>query len=338
MGLKKLFGFLAPLIICFTAGQPVIAADKEPSPVYVIERDTLQTRNFTPIVNHQTMVVNLSDKPLTVALTSVFPTRLHLKGNGYPAFLDDSLLSDPLFSPLEVVSKKTTYLPQPQIITQGENVSYSWNKLPLPPGESMVAQYDNYFGEHDYYWRKDGFELHGISVKSDYTIKPQKHGVIELGLRFDITNHSADAIQDFNLGVFVPVHRLLKEKNIKILKLEKICTSANIEASRLTKADGYGEAAEGVGASISIKDLQPGDTEKFYLYLSGGQTAEDVTSWPILTITGRSIRPPIWPATTVTTDSPANQGRFSYLSYNLVIKDRLRFRLSPIGSVVENAK
>lgn len=338
MGLRPSIVFLAFMTFITVPVWPANSADKEPLPVYVIERDTLQTRNFTPIINHQTMVVNLGERPLSLSLSSRFPKHMDKKGDGYPAFLDDSLISDPLFTPLEITPKKVSYLVQPEITVGAADVSYLWNKVVLPPGESVVAQYDNYYGEQDYYWKDYGFDFHGLRVKTDYSAQPQKNGQVELTLSFEITNTTNDAVQDLGLGVFVPVQQLLKDRSVTFLKLEKICTSANIEASKLTKADGFGEAAEGVAASISIKELQPGKQEKFFLCISGSHPVEAVTSWPIVTVTGRSIRTAIWPATTVSTETPINEARFSYLSYNLVIKDHQRFRLSGDGAVIEKVK
>jgi hypothetical protein len=337
MGLRHYAGFFWFLILVSIPALPAHSSDKEPLPVYIIERDTLQTRNFTPIINHQAMVINLGEKPVLLSLTSSFPTEKNKKGAGYPAFLDDSLIADPLFSPLEITPKKTSYLVQPEITVAKKEVTYLWNNVMLPPGESVVAQYDNYYGEQNYYWREDGFDFHGISVKTDYSVQQQKNGQIDLTLNFDILNNTPDTVQDFDFGVFVPVRQLLKDGDINILKLVKICTSANSESSQITKADGFGEAAEGVAASFRSKELQHGKQESFFLSISGipAPSAKVARSWPIVTVVGRSIRPAIWPATAVTSAMPINEGRFSYLSYNVVIKDHQRFVVSREASSIE---
>jgi hypothetical protein len=326
------------LAFVFSAGGQVSAADNEPVPLYVIERDTLQTRNYVPIVNHQTMVVNLGERPVSLDLTSKFPGYLNRKGDGFPAFLEDSLVADPIFSPIEITPKKTSYLAQPELAADGKEASYSWRNVHLPPGESVVAQYDNYFGEAGHYWRDDGFDFQGVRVKTSYSAEELKGGRTELYLGFEIVNGTGQPVQDFDLGVFVPVRRLLQEKEIDLLEPDRICTSPNVEASRLTKSDGFGEAAEGFGASISIKELLPGKPEKYFICLAGKAEARSSASWPIVTVTGRSIRPAVWPPTTIRTDEPVNEARFSYLVFNIVVKDRRLFRFSPDGVKVEKAK
>lgn len=317
------------------AGRTATAAGKQPVPLYVIERDTLQTRNYVPIVNHQTMVVNLGDRPVKLELISKIPPGMNKKGDGYPAFLEESLLADPLFSPLEVAPKKTSYLAKPELAGEA---TYVWRNVSLPQGESVVAQYDNFFGEAGLYWRDDGFNFQGLQVKTAYHVVKRTQGGSELSLGFEVTNRTGEPVQDLGIGVFVPVRRLLRDSESTMLELDRICTSPNVEASRLTKSDGFGEAAEGVGAGLNVKELAPGKTEKFFLCLSGKAVTQAAASWPILTVTGRSIRPAVWPATIIRPDTPVSEGRFSYLAYNLVVKDRQIFRFSAGGVRVEAAK
>jgi hypothetical protein len=325
---------LLPLLPINTAA----AADKEPSPLYIIERDTLQTRNFIPVINHQTMVINLGERPVVLEVTSKFPLERYKEGNGYPAFLDDSLLPDPLFSPIEVTPKKTSYLARPDIVTGTKDMSFTWKKILLPPGEAVVGQYDNYFGEEGHFSKADGFDFLGIKVKTDYHVIPLKGNLTELSFSFEIINQTDQAIKDFSFGIFVPVKQILKNNEITFLELERICTSPNVEASRITKSDGFGEAAEGVGVSVNVKELVPGKGTKFFLSVTGTQATKRGTIWPIISLTGRNTQSAAWPPTTITTDSPTNEGRFSYLSYNLVIKDRLIFNVHPEGFIIKNAK
>lgn len=325
------------LALFFSAPPTADAADKEPLPLYVIERDTLQTRNYVPVINHQTMVVNLGEKPVKLELTSKIPPGMYRKGDGYPAFLEESLIADPLFSPLEVAPKKTSYLAKPELALKGTEASYSWRNVLLPPGESVVAQYDNFFGEAGHYWREDGFDFQGIQVKTDYRTEALKQGGTELSLSFEITNRTGEPLQDLGIGVFVPVRQLLQDRENTLLELDRVCSSPNVEASRLTKSDGFGEAAEGMGAGINVKELPPGKTEKFFLCLSGKASTQSAASWPIVTVTGRSIRPAVWPATIILPDMPVNEARFSYLAYNLVVKDRQVFRFSAGGVKVDKA-
>jgi hypothetical protein len=328
MGLLRLTVFFATFIMIFSvASSAAQAADKKPTPIYIIERDTLQTRNYTPVINHQTLIVNMGKIPVVLEVSSAIPPGKYIRGDGYPAFLDESLLPDPLFSPFDIAPKKTTYLARPDIVTKKDQTVFIWKKMSLPSGEALVAQYDNFFGADDYYWREDGFDFLGLEVKADYDVRPLSDNIVAMTLDYQIINKTGQDLKDLSIGVFVPVTQIMKDGETPLLKLERICTSPNAEASRITKSDGFGEAAFGVGIGFTLKAFSAGGQERFSLGLSGTPLAKSGALWPIMTVTGRNLKSSAWPATTVKANAPVHEGRFSYLSYNLVIKDRLTFKL-----------
>jgi hypothetical protein len=122
---SSVFSILALVMVLM----PCMGSGGETERLYVIERDTLQTRNFTPIINHETMLFNLGDRPLSLELNSSIPAGKFVKGKYYPAFLEESLLPDPLFSPIEVAPKKTSYLAKPEIKTAGDKTTFVWKKV-----------------------------------------------------------------------------------------------------------------------------------------------------------------------------------------------------------------
>ncbi len=314
------------------------APQEEPLSLYIIGRDTLQTRNFVPIVNHQTVIINLGEKPLELELTSKIPAGKHREGEGFPAFLEDSLLPDPVFSPIGVSPKRTSYLARPNLSTQKSGKAYVWRGVMLPPGESVIAQYDNYFGEPNHYWRPYGFDFHGIQVRKTYTSRKARASIWELSFSYDIVNTRAYAVKDFSLSIFVPIKQIQKESETVFLELQQICSSPNIEVSRVTKSDGYGEAGYGVATALMVTDLIPKAKINFFMRLSGNKIADTGAIWPILNMMGRSHDQAVWPATDVRVSAPVKIDRFSYLSYNLALMDSQMFAFSPMGITVNLAK
>jgi len=309
---------------------------REPLPLYIIERDTLQTRNFTPVINHETMIVNLGEHALSMDIISDIPSGKFKKGNAYPAFLEESLLPDPLFAPLEVSPTRTTHLDKPEITTKKGDTSFLWKDLRLPTGEAIIAQYDNYFGEPDLYRRHDGFDIEGLEIKTDYSVHGAENSEWQISLAYTVRNKTPTTLKDLSLGVFIPLTLLHETGATNFFELTQICLSPNINYSRVTRADGFGRAASGVDAIQWTEKLAAGATISFSLRLVGYRKIDNETIWPLLTVMGRNPRKAIWPPTVVHTKEPVREGRFSYLSYNLIIQDRERFILSPKGIKVES--
>ncbi len=331
--LKFLVFLMGVLFLC--PWQIYGAPGGESQPFYVIERDTLQTRNFTPVINHETMAINLGNRPITMGIISPIPRDKFRQGKHYPAFLEESLLPDPLFAPIEVSPTKTTYLTRPETITKGDNTSFVWKEATLPAGEALIVQYDNYFGEPDLYWKPEGLEILGLVLHTDYTARRLKESSWELSFDYELINRTGSVLKDLSLDVFVPVRQLSEEKETNFLELSQICTSPNIEASKVTRADGFGEAAYGVTVSLWTENLESNGKVHFSLRLTGSRKAKSGIIWPIVILAGRSLQKPVWPPTVINTGEPVNEGRFSYLSYNLVIQDSRVFVLSPKGFEVK---
>jgi hypothetical protein len=339
MGEKRVLASLLCLSLVLTMTGVIYGTDKqEPMSLYIIERDTLQTRNFTPIVNHQTMVFNPGEKPVTLELISKIPAGKDREGGGYPAFLGDSLLPDPLFSIIEISPKKTSYLARPETISEKGHVSYVWKGITLPPGENVIAQYDNFLGEQNYYWKKDGFDFQGLKAKTAYEVRKVDSSDWELSLKYDIQNTTKNSIKELVFGVFVPVRQIGRESETVFLDIRQICSSPNVEPFQITKSDGFGEAAFGVAGNLMIRELEAGSKASFIIRIVGFQGNEKGTIWPLINVSGRILELAVWPQTIVKANVPISEERFNYLSYNLVIKDNRMFVLSRKGITVKSAQ
>lgn len=330
---SSVFSILALVMVLM----PCRGSGGETERLYVIERDTLQTRNFTPIINHETMLFNLGDRPLSLELNSSIPAGKFVKGKHYPAFLEESLLPDPLFSPIEVAPKKTSYLAKPEIRTAGDKTTFVWKKVAIPPGEAMIAQYDNYLGEPSLYWSKDGLDVFGLTIRTSYSTQ-SKAGDGMVSFDYELANATGSELSDLMLDVFIPLRLIGETKETTLLELKEISFSPNAEIAQVTKADGFGRATSGVSIILWSRSLAQNDKLHFFLRLIGGRTTETGEIWPIIAIRGRSLQQPLWPPTRIKMEEKVNEGRFSYVAYNLVIQDSRVLRISPQAITVVPAK
>lgn len=326
-----------PLILLALTSVPSILYGKT-EPLYIIERDTLQTRNFTPVINHETMVVNLGQASLTVDLDSPIPQGKFVQGKFYPAFLEDSLLPEPIFSPVAITPKKTSYLARPEILTKGDKTSFIWKGVKIPAGEAMIGQYNNFLGKPEMYWTPAGLDIFGLALRTRYTALAKGASARTLSFEYEVENGTGSEISDLVLEVFVSVKRLGEGQGSPLLDLQEIAFSPNAEVSQMTKVDGFGQPAFGAAVTHFSRTLAAGARVRFFLRLSGSPSSHPGEIWPILTVRGRSLQKPVWPPTNVKTGTPVNQGRFSYVSYNLVIRDSRLIALSPKGAKVIPAR
>jgi hypothetical protein len=338
-GFRLATAILLGLLLISTTG--CSAAQAEETPLYVIERDTLQTRNFVPIINHETMVVNLGEAGLSLQLASPVPAGKNRTGPFYPAFLEDSLLPDPLFSPLEVAPEKVSYLDRPQLVEKEGAHAFVWKQVDLPAREATIAQYDNYLGEPDFYRRPAGLDIYGLKINSRYQAIELQNGRWELAFTYTLANSTASDISDLSLEIFLPLTRHSEddedETGSVLLSPDQICSSPNLEVARMTRADGFGRPAAGLSALLRIEALSAGEQRSFFIKVSGRREERTGTLWPILSLRGRSLQAPVWPPTRIEAVPSAKEGRFSYLSYNLVLQDSRVLELSPAGFRVETA-
>jgi hypothetical protein len=305
--------------------------------LYMIERDTLQTRNFTPIINHETMLVNRGETPLNMDLVSPVPSGKLVHSKYYPAFLEDSLLSDPLCSTIEIAPNKTSYLIKPEILEDSGGASFVWKGLTIPVGEAVIAQYDNYLGEPDMYWTKEGLDAFGLRLNTTYTTSTQGE-LIEFSFVYELVNNTGSDISELSIDSFIPLQRIIESGKKPFFNLKEIGFSPNTEVSQVTKVDGFGKAASGVAVIYWARNLEAGGKARFLLKLTGTDPAKEGSIWPIIGLQGRCIQKPVWPPTRITTTDKMSEERFSYVAYNLVIQDSRVIAFTPEGLQVTRAK
>lgn len=332
----RLLTILCAGVLLLCSSQSFGNSKREPLPLYIIERDTLQTRNFIPIVNHETMIVNLGDYGLTLDLVSDIPPGKFRKGPAYPAFLEESLLPDPLFAPIEVAPTKTTHLDKPDITTHNTTASFTWHDISLPPGEALIAQYDNYYGDSGLFCQKDGFKIEGLAIKTQYSTKREDETRWVMSFTYTIHNKTGTTIKELSFGVFIPCENINEDGGTApIFKIEEVCLSPDIEFSRVTRTDGFGNAAAGINVMHWMDEFGSDATASFSFRLVGQQGTANSAIWPLITIMGRSLQRALWPPSIIKTETPVREGRFSYVSYNLIVQDCKRMRMSPRGITVE---
>lgn len=314
---------MAILILPMSSSYASTATDS----LYVIERDAVQTRNFTPIVNHEILMINLGKDPLSLNVSSAIPAGKFVKGPFYPAFMTDSLLPDPMFSPLDVSPSKTSYLESPAVETSGSSTTLVWKDVTVNDGEAVIAQYDNYFGESSIYWTDDGLDILGLKIFTTYNIESTADQQI-LTFQYELENTKDSPIDDLVFDTFVPVQIFTETKEINLIELKEIAFSPNVTPSQLTRIDGLGRAASGVSATFWAETLPSKGKILLSLKLTGVKTQADDMLWPIITLRGRCVTNPVWPPAVIELDKPTNIGRFSYLFYNLVIPDSRKLKFS----------
>jgi hypothetical protein len=338
-GLRLATGALLGLLLIPTTGSG--AEQGNGAPLYVIERDTLQTRNFVPIINHETMVVNLGEADLSLQLASPVPAGKNRTGPFYPAFLEDSLLPDPLFSPVEVAAEKVSYLDRPQLVEKTGAPTFVWEQVELSAREAIIAQYDNYLGEPDFFRCPEGLNIYGLKINSRYQAIKLENGKWELAFTYMLVNETASDISDLSLEIFLPLTRHSEdgedETGRVFLEPNQICSSPNLEVARMTRADGFGRPAAGLSALLRIEAMSAGEQRSFFIKVTGRREEQTGTLWPILSLRGRSLQPAVWPPTRIEAVPSVKERRFSYLSYNLVLQDSRVLELSPAGFRIETA-
>lgn len=294
----------------------------------VIERDTLQTRNFAPVINHEAMVVNLTGKALTVDIRSPFPAGKYIKDSSLAAFGKDSLLGAPLFSPFEAPVKEHMVLEKPALEEKGADISYYWNKVTIPAENAAIAQYDNYYGPVTAFYRPDGLDVEGLRVTGDYSVTKQDT-MFRFKFVFTLKNSGTQDIDEMFFRFFLPNALALDEKGDlhTLVEPDEIWSSENLTVTISTIIDGFGNAARGIDATMEIGTLNAGAEIQGVLQIDFKKKVEEGDIFPIFNLLGRRKLTRLWPATIISGEAIKSVKSFHYLFYNLVITDSRLFKL-----------
>lgn len=338
-----LFLFLmGTIVVGCLRSQPIGETAKET--LAVIERDTLQTRHLVPVINHDTMIVNLDDTPLKVSINSTIPKGKYIKNSPLSAFGRDSLLGGPVFAPFTFPIKEFIILENPKIDRRGKQISYYWDNAALPPGHAVRAQYDNYYCQASDFYRQYGMDIAGLRIKSNYSVTSGKKGKGEtqyhLNIDLILENQGDQDVVEMFFRFFVPFALALEDKGdlFSLVEPVDIWFSENLKVAFISLVDGFGNAARGVEASVPIGTLKAGDTFHCALQIDCFKKVKEGEIYPVMTLLGRRQLVRAWPATIVKGTPPETQKKFHYLLYNLVIGARRIFHIHKKGITVIRAE
>jgi hypothetical protein len=333
---------IAGLLGCLT-GLPTEMAASET--LAVIERDTLQARYLVPVINHDTMIVNLTVDPFTISLHSGIPAGKYVKDSPLSAFGRNSLLSVPMFAPFTVPIKNSIILENPQVSSMGQQIFYCWGPMIVPSGYAVRAQYDNYYAAGRDFYRDHGMDIPGgLRIKSKYTVnsreREKESSLYHLGLDLLLKNEGKQDIEDMFFRVFVPAALALEAQGDlhHLVEPVEIWFSDNLTVTTSSITDGFGNAAQGIDASVQIGTLKAGDSFLCALQVDCTRKTEEGDIYPIFSILGRSQLGRLWPPTIIKGVPPGNQKQFHYILYNLVIGARRIFHMDKNGISVIRAE
>jgi len=313
--------------------------EKGEGEIAVIERDTIQTRNFVPVINHEAMVVNLTAHSLKSGIYSPLPGGKYRKDDPFAAFGRDSKLGAPTFSPFEVPIDDYIILEKPLLEEKDKTFSYYWRDVVLPPRQAVVAQYDNSYGPLKDFFRDYGMEIAGLLIHSQYEVEKRK-GIYRLLLVITLRNQGEYHIREMLFRIFVPEALSLENRDtpLELVKPVEIFGSENLHVTTSSIVDGFGNTARGIDASLELDILEAGASVQLGLQIDCNKKAERGEIYPIMYIIGRRKLTRLWPPTTISGAYAAGERKFHYLLYNLVIGDRRIFRLDKSGITVVPAE
>ncbi|UCH98435.1 MAG: hypothetical protein JSV88_16760 [Candidatus Aminicenantes bacterium] len=324
--LQVLVIYLIAVLWGCSPGQPQPAAPLKKTAketLAIIERDTLKTRNFVPVINHETMIVNLGDDALTIDIYSDIPRGKYIKDSPFTAFGRDSLLEEDIFSPFIVPVKSHIILGKPGVKKNGDRVSYYWENVSLPPGEARSAQYENDYGKADDFYFNDGIDIAGLHIKSYQTVeKPgKKETLYHLGISLFLENSSNRDITDMFFRVFIPTSLVLEDHGDLYFLVEpvQIRSSKNMTVTTGGMTDGFGNVTRGIDASVQTRILKAGASFGCALQIKCNKKAKKGEIYPVFSVRGRRERVRLWPASIIMGAPIEGRKKFHCMEYNLVI-------------------
>lgn len=309
-------------------------AQTELTSVLLVERDVPQTRvDFDPVINHEALVVNLSDKTIEVDIESQIPKGLYVVKKFFPAFGEESLLAMPMYYPQEVNVSDYKILQRPSIEEKkdGEAI-FSWNSISILPKQAIIAQYDNYFGNLGQFYTKDGLKVLELFLRTSYTASLKEGGkVVAFELNYDLENKGKSEIEDIVMDIILPDEVYPEGENsvVKLFEVTEAYASPNIKVDRGMLGDGFGKAATGTIFTVRIGKIKPGESHKLSMKVEGKRMAERGESYPLFTFQYRTKGDHIWPPTTLKSKKELEITKFYYKEANIILPDSKLFRFKP---------
>lgn len=316
-----------------TGASPV--SKKQTASIIVVERDVPQTRvGFDPIINHEALVANLSDKTIKVTIESPIPRGLYVVKKFFPVFGQKSLLPIPMEFPEKVAVSKYTVLEHPVVVTKKGETVFRWKDVPLAPKEAAIAQYDNYAGSLSQFYTGGGISVLGLDILSTYKTSAIDGGNgVVFDLSYEIQNRGSEEMKDIFMDLILPdtVYNGEGKSPVQLFEMADAVASPGIKIIKGLLGDGFGKVAEGPIFTVKIDSIKPGTSQSFWMKVIGKNPKKEGKSYPLISFQGRTQGHPLWPPTKVKSPSKLTVTRFSYQYANVILPDKRLFSFEPTG-------
>lgn len=311
---------------------------KQVGSVLVVERDVPQTRvGFEPVVNHEALVANLSDKTIKVTIESPIPRGLYVVKKFFPTFGQKSLFPVPMEYPQKVEVSKYKVLERPVIETKKGETVFRWRNVSIAPKEAAIAQYDNYSGPLSQFYTEAGIRVLGLDIRSSYKASAiDGGGGAVFDLYYEIENRGREEMKGILMDLILPdtVHNDEGKSPVQLFEMADAVASPEITIMRGLLGDGFGKVAEGAIFTVKIDSMKPGTSRSFWMKVIGKNVKKEGRSYPLVSLQGQTQGCPLWPSTEVKTVKKLSVTRHSYQYANLILPDKRLFRFEPTGVTV----
>jgi len=301
--------------------------------ILIVERDVPQTRvDFEPVINHQALIANLSDKTIEMDIESPIPKSLYIIKKFYPTFGQESVLAMPMYYPQKIKISNYKILERPSIEKRNEEIVFRWANVSIPPGQAVIASYENYFGNLSQFYTKEGLRVLELHVHTSYGVSLKDGGKkVIFNLNYNLENKGENDVEDLLMDVILPdvVYPEGEKSEIKLFDTIETTASSQVKFHRGMLGDGFGKAATGTIFTANIPKIKPGELNKLWMNVEGKKGANRGECYPLFTFQFRMKGPPIWPRTILKSKKKLEIEKFYYRQANLVIPDSKLFRFGP---------
>lgn len=343
--MKKNFHIFTLLIlgtfVCFVerycsssmASDSTLLTVKQKPSVLLVERDVPQTRvGFEPIINHEALIANLSDKTIEIDIESPIPKGHYVVKKFYPTFGEESLLAMPIYFPQKVKISGYKILNRPSIEKKDGEIIFRWANVSIPPEQAVIAQYENYFGNLSQFYTKNGLRVLELHINNSYDVSLKDGGKrVIFNLSYKLENKSENDVEDILMDVILPdvVYPEGENSEIKLFDVIETKASPQVKFHKGMLGNGFGKAATGTIFTAHIPKIKPGEANKLLMKLEAKKVANRGESYPLFTFQFRMKGAPIWPSTILKSKKKLEIEKFYYRQSNLVIPDSKLFRFGP---------
>ncbi len=314
----------------FSSDSNPSAAVQGNSSILLVERDVPQTRvGFEPVINHEALIVNLSDKTIEIDIESPIPKGLYVVKKFYPTFGQESLLAMPIYYPQKVKISSYKILERPSIEKRNEEIVFRWANVSIKPGQAVIAPYENYFGNLSQFYTKEGLQVLELYIHTSYYVSLKDGGKkVIFNLNYNLENKGEDNIEDILMDVILPdvFYPEGEKSEIKLFDPIETSASSQVKFHRGMLGDGFGKAATGTIFTANLLKIKSGEANKLWMKVEGKKRADRGESYPLFTFQFRMKGPPIWPQTMLKSKKKLEIEKFYYRHVNLVIPDSKLFR------------